>query len=172
MTFRFICKVVTSKIWWYTKKFASKLGISERTLREYENDQIEPSESVQLKLFELKEKLRVKVDLDATYYHIQHNGNTFDGDTCWIGYVDEENGNFTEIREFSEFAGIDVARYVEEDEIVINTVNDIFIYLNEYTRGYVRKDICEHHMRYYLEPIYVTEEEQTKLYKYIESLYS
>lgn len=127
-------------------------------MREYENDQIEPSESVQLKLFELKEKLRVKVDLDATYYHIQHNGNTFDGDTCWIGYVDEENGNFTEIREFSEFAGIDVARYVEEDEIVINTVNDIFIYLTEYTWGYVRKDICERHMSYYLDPYYVAEE--------------
>lgn len=58
------------------KEFASKLGISERTLRKYENGQIEPSESVQLKLFELKEKLRVKVDLDATYYHILHKGNT------------------------------------------------------------------------------------------------
>lgn len=61
---------------------------------------------------------------------------------------------------------------IKKDEIVINTENDIFIYLTEYTWGYVRKDICERHMSYYLEPIYVTEEEQTKLYKYIESLYS
>lgn len=62
---------------------------------------------------------------------------------------------------------------IKKDEIVINTENDIFIYLTEFTWGYVRKDICERrHMRYYLEPICVTEEEQTKLYKYIETLYS
>ncbi|WP_353956698.1 helix-turn-helix domain-containing protein [Allocoprobacillus halotolerans] len=37
------------------KTFATLLGISERTLRKYEKDEIEPSESVKLKLFELKD---------------------------------------------------------------------------------------------------------------------
>lgn len=140
------------------KEFASKLGISERTLRKYENGQIEPSESVQLKLFELKEKLRVKVDLDATYYHILHKGNTYGGTTHWVGYVDEANDNFTEIRTLSKISGVNVSEEIKKDEIVINTENDIFIYLTEYTWGYVRKDICERHMSYYLDPYYVTEE--------------
>lgn len=48
-------KLLRKKYKYSQKTFAALLDISERTLRKYEKDEIEPSESVKLKLFELKD---------------------------------------------------------------------------------------------------------------------
>ena len=154
------------------KVFAARLGISERTLRKYEKDQIEPSELVESKLLKLKEELRVKVDLDAVYYHIFHKENNYGGITEWVDFVDVLNDNFTEIRVLREFSGSYIAENIEDDEIVINTYEDIKVYYTEHICGYVKKDICERYMKGYLSPYFVTVEEQKqKMNKSLDSLY-
>ncbi|WP_312650276.1 helix-turn-helix domain-containing protein [Aminipila sp.] len=104
----------------------------------------------------LKSKNDYIIDVNATYYWIEANEDKIGGQTQWVGWTDETREMQIRIlRPVIPDKAIELCKQVRGKPMIINSEEDVGIFLIFGGQAIVKKEICEKYLPWFLEPFIV-----------------
>jgi transcriptional regulator with XRE-family HTH domain len=104
----------------------------------------------------LKSKNDYIIDINATYYWIEAQEDKIGGQTHWVGWTDEtRKKEIRTLRPVIPDKAIEFCTEVCGKPMILNSEEDVVIFLIFGGQAIVKKEICEKYLPWFLEPFIV-----------------